>query len=105
MCIRDRHHLDQPVIEQAVDRLPDRRAADARGGGDGLLGDHRARLELERDDLLLDQAVSLLGERLSAAAVGVAARAPRTARRCGAAGTACMALALHCGFRHVGSVS
>ena len=56
---------DQPLARQPLQGFADRRAADLKAADSILLGENVAGLEPQRDDLLLDQPISLLGERVA----------------------------------------
>src|SRR5690606_15441321 len=54
--------LHQVMAGQALDRLPHRRAAEARPLGDGRLRDPGAGCQLGREDQLLDRPIRLVGQ-------------------------------------------
>ena len=61
-----RQNGDQAFAREPLQGFADRRAADLEPGRQHLLGQDVARLEPQRDDLLLDHAIGLLGQRLRA---------------------------------------
>src|SRR6266508_2508513 len=59
-----RQNGDQAFPGESLQGLADWRTPEAIGGGEHLLGKNVARPQAKRDDLLLDDAVCLLGQRL-----------------------------------------
>src|SRR5262249_55661599 len=57
-------YRDQPFAGEPLQRFAHRRAAELVGGRQHLLGHELAGLEAQRDDLLLDDAIGLLGQSL-----------------------------------------